>query len=178
MLAATGDRPQLLCAALAIRYGRSWPVAAGLAFAAALCCALASYAGSYLPRYISEEPVRLMFAIALLLAGMGMLLWRRPVELFENWRLGAFGTSLLALLTLIFGDKGQFLLATNSAMTGDWIFAGIGGWLGLLAACLPAIWLQERVGVIVPITWIRRIGGGVFVLLSLIHAAMALGLFG
>ena len=107
-LAEFGDRPQILCAALAIRYGRVSPVLWGLGLATLCNCAISAVAGSAVHQWISEDPLQLFYALSLIFAGIGMVAWRRPTDLLDDWSLGPFWTSFLGLFILQFGDKGQF----------------------------------------------------------------------
>lgn len=159
IIAEIGDRGQILAAALAIRFGNVRAIIAGLAAAAALNCAISAAAGSAMDGWISEEPLRLFAATAYILAGTGMLAWRRKVDMLTGWKTGAFLTSFLGLLILQFGDKSQFLIAANAAQTPIWGFAFVGGYLAVLAASIPAILLREKLAEILPIALIRRLGG-------------------
>ena len=82
-LAEMGDRPQILCAALAIRYGRVAPVLWGLGLATLINCVISAFFGQAVNQWISEDPLQLFYALSLVLAGAGMLAWRRPVDLLE-----------------------------------------------------------------------------------------------
>ena len=117
LIAEIGDRPQILAAALAMRFGNDRIVIIALALATALNCAISAVAGSAIDQYVSEDPVRLFNGLAYVLAGLGMLMWRRPVELLDGWKIGKFLTAFLGLFILQFGDKGQFIIAANAAMT-------------------------------------------------------------
>ncbi len=172
--AEIGDRGQILTLALAIRFRQNTSVLAGLMLATLLNCALAAFIGSFIDRYVSEEPLRLFTAVAYIMAGAGMLLWRRKVDLLENWKLGAFMTSFLGLFILQFGDKSQFLIAVNAANTPFWGFAMAGGIAGIMAACAPLVMLGQRAAAGLPIPVIRRIAGILMLLWGLI---MALGAF-
>lgn len=174
-LAEIGDRPQILCAALVIRYGRVMPIFWGLALATLVNCLISALGGSVVNQWISEDPLQLFYALSLLFAGAGMLAWRRPVDLLENWKLGPFWTSFIGLFILQFGDKGQFILAATAARTDMWVFAVVGGWIGVMIACVPALLLQEKLAKIIPVNLVRRIGGGLFLMIG---GAMALGAWG
>jgi putative Ca2+/H+ antiporter (TMEM165/GDT1 family) len=115
--------------------------------------------------------------LSLLFAGAGMLAWRRPVDLLDKWTMGPFWTAFLGIFILQLGDKGQFMLAATAARTDAWAFAATGGWIGGMIACIPAIILQEKLAQLVPVTVIRRTGGGIFLFLGLILAMGAWGLF-
>ena len=175
-LAEIGDRPQILCAALAIRYGRISPILWGLGLATLLNCLISAIGGSVVNQWISEEPLQLFYALSLFFAGAGMLAWRRPVDLLEGWKLGPFWTSFLGLFILQLGDKGQFILAATAARTDMWAFAAVGGWMGVMIACVPALLLQEKLAEIVPIGRIRQVGGGVFLLIGVFLALGAWGI--
>ncbi|MEW4468510.1 TMEM165/GDT1 family protein [Parasphingorhabdus sp. JC815] len=177
LISEIGDRPQILCAALVIRYGRATPVIWGLGVATLLNCMIAAIAGSAVNEWISEDPLQLFYAISLLLAGIGMVAWRRPVDLLEEWTLGPFWTSFLGLFILQFGDKGQFILAATAARTDAWGFAAAGGWIGVMLACVPAVLLQEKLAKIIPIVAIRYTGGGAFLVIGGIIALSAWGIF-
>lgn len=174
-LAEMGDRPQILCAALAIRFGRISPVFWGLALATLVNCWISALFGQAIHEWISEDPLQLFYALSLVLAGIGMLAWRRSVDLLENWTLSPFWVSFLGLLILQFGDKGQFILAATAARTDAWIFSASGAWLGVMIACVPALLMQEKLAAMIPIRSIRLGGGFVFLLIG---AFLALGAWG
>jgi len=166
-LAEIGDRPQILCAALAIRFGRISPVLWGLGLATLANCLISAFLGQAVNQWISEDPLQLFYALSLVLAGGGMLAWRRPVDLLEKWTLSPFWISFLGLFILQFGDKGQFILAATAARTDMWLLAAIGGWLGVMMACVPALVLQEKLAEIFPIRHIRQVGGAVFLAIGI-----------
>lgn len=174
LLAEMGDRTQILAAALAIRFRGDRAVLFGLALATLINCALSAVAGSVMDSWISEAPLRLFSALSYLFAGFGMLLWRRPVDVLPGWRTGAFLTSFLGLFILQLGDKSQFIILTQSAQSALWGFVLVGGWIGIMIACVPAIILQDRLAVIIPIKGIR-LGGGILLLLWGLY--LALGAF-
>jgi len=173
LLTETGDRPQLLAAALALRYGRDRPVMLGFALASLANCLLSAYAGSFISGWISEDPVRLFNGLAYLLAGIAMLAWRRPIDTLAGWKTGPFLTAFLGIFILQFGDKGQFIISASAARADHWLFPAIGGWLGSLAAVIPAILLKDRLAKLLPIAKIRIVGGVALCILGLIHALKA-----
>ena len=176
-LAEFGDRPQILCAALAMRYGRISPVIWGLGLATLCNCMISAIAGSAVNQWISEDPLQLFYALSLILAGLGMVAWRRPTDLLEDWTLGPFWTSFLGLFILQFGDKGQFILAATAARTNMEILAAAGGWAGVMIACVPAILLQRRLAEVIPVRAVRLVGGAAFLLIGSGLAISAWGLF-
>lgn len=176
LLAEMGDRTQILAAALALRFHKNGAILAGLALAALLNSTISAAGGSVIDQWISERPVLLFNGIAYASAGIGMLMWRRKVELLENWKTGAFLTAFLGLFILQFGDKSQFIIATNAARTPLWGFVIAGGVAGIMAACVPAIILRDQLARILPLNAIRRGGGVVMLLWGLWLALRAFGL--
>lgn len=173
LIAEIGDRPQILAAALALRFGKDRTVILALALATALNCTISAAAGSVVDQWVSEDPVRLFNGLAYFLAGLGMLMWRRPVELLDGWKIGPFLTAFFGLFILQFGDKGQFIIAANAAMTPHWGFTALGGWIGIMAAIVPAIVLKERLAERLPIPTIRRAGGALLLLWGIWQAMRA-----
>ena len=173
LIAEIGDRPQILAAALALRFGNDRIVIAALALATALNCVLSAMAGSMIDQWISEDPLRLFNGMAFIFAGAGMLLWRRQVELLDGWRIGPFLTAFLGLFILQFGDKGQFIIAANAAMTPYWLFTALGGWIGIMAAIVPAIILKEKLAQMLPLKAIRWTGGVLLLLWGMLQALRA-----
>jgi putative Ca2+/H+ antiporter (TMEM165/GDT1 family) len=172
--AEMGDRSQILTAALAMRYSNDRSVLAGLTLATILNCTISAVAGSLVDSWVSEEPMRLFTGLAYIFAGAGMLLWRRKVDLLENWTLSAFMTSFLGLFILQFGDKSQFLIAVNAANSYLWGFALAGGIIGVMAACVPAIFLRDQMAAVAMLRPARWIAGGAMLLWGLF---LAMGAF-
>jgi Ca2+/H+ antiporter, TMEM165/GDT1 family len=178
LLAEIGDRTQILAAVLAIRFADNIKIILGLAAATFANCALSAYGGSMIDQWVSSDAVTMMIALAYIFAGAGMLMWRRSVDQLQGWKLGGFWTAFLGLGILQFGDKSQFIIAVQAARTAYWPYAGIGGALGILAACIPAILLRERLAKILPVHPIRYAAGVIFLLTGLYWALKAKGLIG
>jgi len=69
LLSETGDRTQLLAAALALRFSNNRAVIAGFGLASLANCLLSAFAGSFVDEWISQDPVRLFNGLAYFLAG-------------------------------------------------------------------------------------------------------------
>ncbi len=173
LIAEIGDRPQILAAALALRFGNDRMVISALALATAINCAISAAAGSVIDDWISEDPLRLFNGLAYLSAGVAMLWWRRPVDLLAGWKIAPFLTVFLGLFILQFGDKAQFIIGANAAMTPYPIFTALGGWLGIMAAVVPAIILKEKLAQMLPLPTIRKVGGIVLLLWGVFQALRA-----
>jgi Ca2+/H+ antiporter, TMEM165/GDT1 family len=173
LIAEMGDRSQILVAVLAMRFGRDRMVILALALSTAVNCTLSALAGSVIDDWISEDPLRLFNGLAYASAGIAMLWWRRPVDLLSGWKIAPILTACLGLFILQFGDKTQFIIAANAAMTSYPVFTAFGGWLGIMVAVVPAILLKERLAQMMPLPKIRMAGGVLLLLWGVLQALRA-----
>jgi putative Ca2+/H+ antiporter (TMEM165/GDT1 family) len=173
-LAEMGDRTQILAAVLALRYHRNGTIILGLACATFLNCAISAIGGSVIDNLISAQPVQLFAGLAYIFAGAGMLFWRRSVDPLRTWKTPAFLTAFLGLFILEFGDKSQFIIAAQSARAPFWEMTLVGGFLGIMAATVPAIILRERLAQIVPLKPIRWISGALLMIWGVVLATQVL----
>ena len=167
------DRPQLLAAALASRFGRNGPVIAGLVIASLINALVSAYAGSFIKDWISEDPLLLFRSLAYLFAGVDMLAPRKAIDLLAGWKTGPFWTSLLGLFILQFGDKSQFIIAVEGAAGQHWLLAALGGWLGMLVAGIAAIILKQRLAELLPLKALRLTAGALMLALGVAMALSA-----
>lgn len=174
LIVQTGDRSQLLCAALALRFQRPGQLIAAVLAAVLAGSALAALGGVMVGEWISRDALRLFYALSLLFAGLGMLAWRRPVDLLQGWRIGPFLTTLLGVMILQLGDKGQFIIAATAARSHDAVWPLLGGTAGTAIGLVPAIIWQDELARW-PLRPVRIIAG---LAITAIGAALALGAFG
>lgn len=173
-LVQMGDRSQLLCAALALRFDKTAQMVAAVVVASGVNAGLAAFGGVVIGDWISRDALRLFYALSLLFAGAGMLAWRRPVDVLEGWRIGTFLTTLLGILILQFGDKGQFIVAATAARSHDLLWPLLGGWAGGALGLLPAVIWRDALA-----TWpLRSIRIAGAMVITLIGAWLALAAFG
>ncbi len=141
-----------------------------------LNCSISAAGGSVIDEWISEAPLKLFAGLAYIFAGAGMLMWRRVVDPLTGWKTPAFVTAFLGLFILEFGDKSQFIIAAQSARTDFWGMAAVGGFVGIMAATVPAVILRERLATIVPLKPIRWISGALLLGWGIWLALQAFGL--
>lgn len=176
LLAETGGRAQLFVAAQSARTAQWWPVVG-----AAILCTLANSLisatlGEFVGQWVSEEPVRLFYALALVFAGAGMLAPRGTIRLYEDWRIGSFGITAIGLFLLQIGDKSQFIIGATAARTQAPLLTAFGGVAGIVMAHLPAAVLKDELAKAIPLDIIRRGAGAVFLLIGIALALSAWGL--
>jgi putative Ca2+/H+ antiporter (TMEM165/GDT1 family) len=166
-LAHIGDRPARLAAILSDRYGRPGAVVAMAALALLAAAAIAAAAGIWLAPRLTPEAARLFLALALLLQGAGALWRAKAPDRLSGWRTGPWVTAFAGTFILAFGDGVQLIvmaLATRAVL--PWL-AAIGAAVGGLAAIAPAAVLGEAGWTALPLAPLRRIVGGLFVLVAI-----------
>ena len=173
-LAEWGDKTQLIVVMLAAATRRPGLVLAGLFLAALASNAAASLAGIYVAGTIPIRAMTLMVALSLLFAGAAGLFRRRPP---------APATARLPLLTAFilclaaeFGDRTQFLTFTLAGRFDSAPLAAAGATAGIMAACVPAAMLGEKLQAIMPVRAIRYAVAALFLMVGFIAAVQALQL--
>lgn len=163
LIVEMGDRRQLLSLALAVRHRPQGAVIGGVVIAAFANAVIAAAAGAYLTPRLGLDARKLFFGLALAMAGAGLLAAVKRPDLLTDWRIGALPTSALGLFILGFGNSAQFLALAISIWTADPIFSAIGSGLGVSLACVPVVLLRQHFFAALPLKWIRRASGALFV---------------
>jgi putative Ca2+/H+ antiporter (TMEM165/GDT1 family) len=176
-LAELGDKTQLIALALALRFHKSsGAVLAGIALAATVNAAIAGIAGITIGQMLSREAATLMLALALISAGVPMLLKPKPAPDIAGWKIGAFASTFAAFGIAELGDKTQFLTFAIATRTGMPVLAAAGAAAGVFAMSVLAVVGGRAVLDALPMALLRRIGGGLFLVLGAIAAVSALRL--
>ena len=175
-LAEWGDRTQLFVIVLAARFGAARPILAGLAVAALANSLIAAIGAQFVNQLITLRALSLLVALALLFAGIGGMIRRRPPDIAARWKTGAFVTAALSLFLLEFGDKTQFLTFALAARFDSVALASAGAAAGIVAANVPAVVLGERLREAAPVAPIRYAIAALFLVAGFIVAVNALEL--
>lgn len=164
LLAGVADRPPLLAALLADRYGTRavWP---GVVAAQAAGFALAAAAGALVAPHLSPNARALLLALALLAAGGATLFEAKIRDRLDGWRLPPILTAALGTAILALGDRSQFLVFALGARTPDPVLAAIGGTLAGTILTVAAAVLGERGWRRLPLAAFRM-GAGALLLLA------------
>jgi putative Ca2+/H+ antiporter (TMEM165/GDT1 family) len=161
VLTQLGERPALLTAILADRYGRPLTVALAAGLAHAGGNALAAFAGKAMAAMLTPNAQALLLAVALLMAGFSGL-WRvKPPGRLETWHLGSLLTPLLGIFILALGDRTQFFTLALATRGEPW-FAAAGAALGAFGVCSVAAVLGELGWRNIPFGKLRLIVGLLF----------------
>lgn len=170
-----GDRSQLLCAGLAMRFERPGQMMAAVLAASVAGAAIAALGGVIVGDWISRDALALFYALSLVFAGLGMLAWRRPVDLLLGWRIGPFLTAMLGVMILQFGDKGQFIIASTAARSHDAVWPLLGGAAGTALGLIPAVIWQDALA-LWPLRALRMGAGAGITVIGIVLALHAFGL--
>src|SRR3546814_16642722 len=94
----------------------------------------------------------------------------------SNWKVGAFVTTATGFFLLEMGDKTQFLTVALAAQFDSFGLAAAGAAAGIFAANVPGVFLAERLGVVLPLRWIRIGAALIFLFAGFLVAINALRL--
>ncbi|MCU7814401.1 MAG: TMEM165/GDT1 family protein [Candidatus Thiodiazotropha sp. (ex Rostrolucina anterorostrata)] len=174
-LAEIGDKSQLVCMTLATRH-RHWPVLMGAASAFLLLNSLAVVFGASIATWLPESVMAIIVAVLFGAFGIHALLYQNNDEteaLVERSGHGIFITTLLLILVAEFGDKTQIAVA---GLAGS--MAPLPVWIGATAALIMVsalgVWAGRTVLQRLSLSWLHRIGRGIFLLFALMAAWRAL----
>ena len=173
-----GDKSQLVCMALAVRY-RAAPVALGAVAAFLLLNTLAVVFGVAIANWIPEIVISIIVSLLFLFFGIQSLREASAEEeelddsdvAIKSQNHIFFST--LALITLAeFGDKTQLAVVALSARF-EPLSVWIGASLALAATSLMAVWAGRTILQRISISLLHRLSGVLFILLSLFAAYSA-----
>lgn len=170
-LAEIGDKSQLVCMTLASRH-RHWPVILGATVAFLLLNAMAVLFGAAVAAWIPEPVIAGIVAVLFGAFGLQILLSQNDTgsgDVAEKSGKGVFFTSLLLILVAEFGDKTQIAVA---GLAGS--MEPLPVWLGASAALVMitvlGVWAGRTLLQRLPLYWLHRIGGGLFLVFALFAA--------
>lgn len=169
-LAEIGDKSQLVCMTLATRH-RHWPVLLGATTAFVILNVLAVLFGAGIAAWVPERLMAGIVAVMFAAFGVHTLLSQGEEdseEVTEKPGHGIFITTLLLILIAEFGDKTQIAVA-GLAGSMDPVPVWVGATIALVMVSALGVWAGRTVLQRLPLYWLHRAGGGIF----LVFAAMA-----
>ena len=170
-LAEIGDKSQLVCMTMAARH-HPWPVLLGAALAFALLNLLAVLFGAGVAAWLPEKVTAAIVAIMFAAFGIHSLLSHEnqaPQELPKKSVRGIFITTLLLIFVAEFGDKTQIVvagLASSFPASTVWV----GATVALVMTSALGIWAGRTILQRLPLAWINRLSGGLFLVFAVIAA--------
>ena len=163
-LAEIGDKTQLLAIVLAARFGRPWPILAGILVATLANHGLASAVGVYAGGILDGPWMRWVLGAAFLAFAAWTLI---PDKLDDqDNRHGSTGGVFLATLIAFFlvemGDKTQVATVALAARFQSIALVAAGTTLGMMLANAPAVFIGEAAAEKLPMKWIRLAAAAAF----------------
>lgn len=174
LLGAFGDKTQLIVAGLVASSRKPGQVFAGLFLAAAASSCVAAFAGIWMASQVTLRAMTLLTALALLFAAASAAL-RNRAQPPAAGRLPLL-TAFILCLAAELGNRTQFLTFALAGRFANAPLAAAGATAGIVAACLPALALGERLGTAVPLRALGWGAAGLFLLAGFILAVTALQL--
>ena len=174
-LAEIGDKSQLVCMTLAARH-RHWPVILGAATAFLVLNALAVLFGAGVAAWVPERVTAGLVAVLFGAYGIHALYKQddgESVDVTERSGHGIFLTTLLLIFVAEFGDKTQIAVA-GLAGSYDPLPVWLGATTALVMVSALGVWAGRTVLQRLPLLWLHRISGVVFLLFALMAAWHAL----
>lgn len=175
--AEIGDKSQLVCMALAVRY-RAFPVAVGAILAFLVLNTLAVVFGAAIANWIPDAVISVAVSVLFLLFGFHALKSKGDDEELDESDLQVKSQqhiifSTFALITIAeFGDKTQLAvvaLSSHSSAIAVWV----GSTLALVCTSIMAVWAGRTILQRIPIALLHRLSGGLFIILGLLAAYTA-----
>jgi putative Ca2+/H+ antiporter (TMEM165/GDT1 family) len=170
-LAEIGDKSQLVCMTLAARH-RHWPVLVGATTAFLLLNSLAVLFGASVAAWVPERLTAGLVAVLFGAFGIHALYKQDDGEsedVAERSGHGIFLTTLLLIFVAEFGDKTQLAVA-GLAGSYDPLSVWLGATTALVMVSMLGVWAGRTMLQRLPLVWLHRISGGVFLLFALLAA--------
>ena len=170
-LAEIGDKSQLVCMTLAARH-RHWPVILGATTAFLVLNTLAVLFGAGVAAWVPEQVTAGIVAVLFGAFGVHALYKQDDVEMenvTERSGHSIFITTLLLIFVAEFGDKTQIAVA-GLAGSFDPLPVWLGATTALVMVSILGVWAGRTVLQRLPLRWLHRISGGVFLLFALLAA--------
>ena len=170
-LAEIGDKSQIVCMTMAVRH-RHRPVLLGASVAFLLLNALAVIFGAGVAAWVPEQVTAGI--VAVLFGAFGIhALHRQNDEVADNITEmpghGIFFSTLLLIFVAEFGDKTQIAVAGLAST-----MSPLPVWLGASAALIMVsalgVWAGRTLLQRLPIIWLHRISGGIFLSFAILAA--------
>jgi putative Ca2+/H+ antiporter (TMEM165/GDT1 family) len=171
-LAEIGDKSQLVCIVLASRH-RHWPVLLGAFLAFAILNLLAVIFGAGVAAWLPEKVIAGLVAALFGIFGIHALITLNHKcdtdEVVKKPGHNVFITTFLLILVAEFGDKTQIAVAGLASSYGP-VYVWLGATMALLLISALGIWFGSTILKKLPIHWLHRLSGIVFLFFALIAA--------
>lgn len=155
LLAETGDRVQNQAHRLGLTFADHRPIYAALIIVTLINLSIGGIGGRYIANLISFEARTLFAGLALLLAGLPMLLQVKPA--MPNGEKQGFLAGIARFFPAQIAGASPFIVAGLAARSDMAGFAIAGGFAGVMVAAVPPLLLKEEWPGALPLLLLRRI---------------------
>ena len=164
-----GDKTQLLALLLAARFGRPWPIVAGIFVATLANHALAGWVGNWVRQAIAPDLLRWVLALSFFAVAAWAL---KPDRLDETdgpptSRWGVFGVTTIAFFLAEMGDKTQVATVMLAAKFPSLAAVVVGTTLGMLLVNVPTVFIGKAAAERIPFRAVRIAAAALFAGLGL-----------
>jgi Ca2+/H+ antiporter, TMEM165/GDT1 family len=162
-LAEIGDKTQLLSFVLAARLRKPWPIIAGIFVATIANHFFAASVGVWLASLIAPHWLPWITGAVFVAFGLWTL---HPDSLDDDPKLhkaGAFVTTVIAFFIAEMGDKTQLATVALAARFDALAAVVLGTTIGMMLANVPAVIIGDKLAQKMPLTVIRGVAAGVFI---------------
>ena len=159
-----GDKTQLLSLVLAARYGRPWPIVAGILVATLVNHAIAGWVGDWVRGVVPVDVLRWLVAASF----FAVALWALKPDTLDEQRerevgpLGVFGVTLVAFFLAEMGDKTQVATVMLAAKYPALMQVIAGTTLGMVLANAPVVLAGKLAADRIPFKAIRIVAALIF----------------
>ncbi|MEP7329836.1 MAG: TMEM165/GDT1 family protein [Betaproteobacteria bacterium] len=164
-----GDKTQLLALVLAARYGKPWPIIAGIFVATVVNHAIAGWVGSWVREVVPAEVLRWLLALSFFAVAAWAL---KPDKLDDDdappkSRWGVFGVTVVAFFLAEIGDKTQIATVMLAAKFSSLAAVVAGTTLGMLLVNVPTVFIGRAAAEKIPFRAVRIAAAALFAGLGL-----------
>jgi putative Ca2+/H+ antiporter (TMEM165/GDT1 family) len=167
-LAEIGDKTQLLSFVLAARLRKPWPIIAGIFVATIANHLFAASVGVWLASLIAPHWLPWITGAVFVAFGLWTL---HPDSLDDDPKLhkaGAFVTAVIAFFIAEMGDKTQLATVALAARFDVLAAVVLGTTIGMMLANVPAVIIGDKLAQKLPLTVIRWVAAGVFIVTGVV----------
>jgi Ca2+/H+ antiporter, TMEM165/GDT1 family len=168
-LGELGDKTQLLALVLAARYGKPWPIVAGIFVATLFNHAIAGWVGNWVRGAVSADVLRWLLALSFFAVAAWAL---KPDKLDgedapppSKW--GVFGVTVVAFFVAEIGDKTQIATVMLAAQFTSLAAVVVGTTLGMMIVNVPTVFIGRAASEKIPFRAVRIAAAALFAGLGL-----------
>lgn len=166
-IAEIGDKTQLLTLFLITRYGKPWPIIAGVLLATLVNHGLSAWLGSWVAGFIPANWLPFIVAFSFIAVGLWLLVPDKDDEEDSRFsQYGAFMASLVLFFLAEIGDKTQIATVILAAKYSATVQVVIGTTLGMLLANVPVIFAGSWIMARIPMATTRKLAFLLFMVLG------------